>query len=384
MKQNENNIDYPLLLVLFCLIIISLLAVYSGSGQYYSSDPFYYLKRQAIWYMIGIAVMAAVAYFDYELLERWATPLYIVGVILLLLVHFFGVYRNGAQRWLNIGIFEPQPSEFFKIFILLFLSVILYKKGKKRLSFIESIPITAKVGVFSIIPFYLILVQPDLGSALIIAAIAFTLIAVSGISYKMILLIVAGGTGLVGFLVFLHNQYFDLFIKIIKPHQLERIYGWLDPHGYASSFGYQLTRAMLGIGSGQMSGWGFTQGVQVQSGQIPEAHTDFIFAVIGEEFGFIGASVLITLYFLMIYRIVIIALHSHNLFGFYICTGAIGLISFQAFQNIAMTIGVMPITGITLPFISYGGSGLLTNMITLGLVLSVNLKSKRYMFSNNE
>lgn len=383
MKRNSYTIDYPLLIILFCLISISLISVYSGSGQYYSSDPFYFLKRQFIWYVIGLIVMAAVAKFDYELLEKWAVPLYIIGMILLMLVHFFGVFRNGAQRWVNLGIFEIQPSEFFKVILILFLSVTLSKIGRRKLSFTESMPITAKVAIFSIFPFYMILVQPDLGSALIIAAITLSLMAVSGISYKMVLLLTSAGAGLVGMLVYLHNHYFDIFIKIIKPHQLERIYGWLDPYGYASSYGYQLTQAMLGIGSGQMNGWGFTQGAQVQSGQIPEAHTDFIFAVIGEEFGFIGATILISLYFLLIYRIIVIALNANTLFGFYICAGSIGLISFQAFQNIGMTIGVMPITGITLPFISYGGSALLTNMITIGLVLSVNLKSKRYMFSNN-
>ncbi|MFB7639703.1 FtsW/RodA/SpoVE family cell cycle protein, partial [Peribacillus butanolivorans] len=224
----------------------------------------------------------------------------------------------------------------------------------------------------------------DLGSALVIAAITFSLILASGISYKIIFILVSCFIALIRFLVHLHNNSYDIFSKIIKPHQLERIYGWLSPDEYASSYGYQLKQAILGIGSGQMYGSGFNQGSQVQSGRIPEAHTDFIFSVIGEEFGFIGATILISLYFILIYRIMIIAFSSNNVFGYFICTGVIGLLSFQVFQNISMTIGLMPVTGIALPLLSYGGSALITNMIALGLVFSVNKRSKKYMFSKSE
>ncbi|MFC4324230.1 rod shape-determining protein RodA [Litchfieldia salsa] len=382
MEREEIRIDYTLLFILLCLFMVSLFAVYSGSGQYQTEDPFYFVKRQAIWYIIGIAVMVAVASFDFELLEKWATPLYAIGLGLLILVHFFGTFKNGSKRWINLGMFEIQPSEFMKVFLILFVAVLLNKIGKRQLSMMESIPITIKICGVTAIPFYLILVQPDLGSALVIASIAFTLIIVSGISYKIIALFCSGFLGLIAFLIYFHNNYFDLFIKLIKPHQLERVYGWLNPYDYASSYGYQLIQAMMGIGSGQLNGAGFNNGRQVQSGRIPEAHTDFIFAVIGEEFGFIGSSILISLYFILIYRMIVIALNTHNLFGIYICSGVIGLFAFQVFQNIAMTIGLMPVTGLALPLVSYGGSALLTNMIAIGLLLSVNIRSKRFMFSN--
>ncbi|MBU8880412.1 rod shape-determining protein RodA [Bacillus sp. FJAT-29790] len=383
MKRKEIQIDNMLLFTIFCFIIFSLVVVYSGSGQYQTHDPFYFVKRQVIWYIIGIGVMAGVAYFDFELLEKLAAPLYVTGVVLLTLVHFFGTFKNGSQRWINLGFFELQPSEFMKVFIIIYIAVLVNKFGQKPLSFKGSIPITIRVVLFTIIPFYLILVQPDLGSALVIAAIAFTIILVSGISFKMIGLLASGFTVIIAFLVYLHNHFFEIFIKIIKPHQLERIYGWLSPDDFASTYGYQLTQAIRGIGAGQMKGSGFNLGPQVQSGRIPEAHTDFIFSVVGEEFGFIGAAVLISLYFILIYRIIIIALNSNNVFGCYICAGVIGLISFQVFQNISMTIGLMPITGIPLPFVSYGGSSLLTNMMALGLVISVNIRSKKYMFSDD-
>ncbi|MBD8070135.1 rod shape-determining protein RodA [Bacillus sp. PS06] len=380
MKQPERQIDFTLLFILFCLFLISIVAVYSGSGQYQTDDPFYYMKRQIIWYIIGVAVMIGVATFDYELLERLSAPFYLSGVFLLVLVHFFGTFKNGSQRWLNLGVIELQPSEFMKVFLTIFLAAILNKYGVQRLSFKQSIPITFKLIMFTIIPFALILVQPDLGSALVIGAVFFTLLIVSGISMKMISLFSASAISLISFLVYLHNHYFEVFSKIIKPHQLDRIYGWLMADEFASSYGYQLTQALLGIGSGQLLGKGIQQGQQVQSGRIPEVHTDFIFSVIGEEFGFIGASLLIILYFLLMYRIVKIAQNSNSVYGMYICIGTVGLLSFQIFQNIAMTIGLMPITGLALPFVSYGGSALLTNMMALGLVLSVNIRTKKYMF----
>jgi len=381
LKQQENQIDYYLLFILFGLFIFSLLAVYSGSGQYQTHDPFYFVKRQAIWYVIGIIVMVSVASFDFELLERMAKPLYVFCIFLLIIVHFFGTYKNGSQRWINLGLFELQPSEFMKVFLIIFSAAILNKSDSERLSFKASIPITLKLILITIIPFYLILVQPDLGSALVIGAVFYTLLIVSRISYLMILFLSANIMGFIFLLVYLHNHFFSVFIKIIKPHQLDRIYGWLSPYEYASSFGYQLIQAIQGIGSGQLTGTGYNQGIQVQSGRIPEAHTDFIFSVIGEEFGFIGASIFISLYFLLMYRIIKIAIHSNSVYGFYICIGTVGLLSFQTFQNIAMTIGMMPITGLALPFVSYGGSALLTNMIAIGLVLSVNIRTRNYMFS---
>lgn len=380
MRESKAHIDYSLAYILFALFVFSLLAVYSGSGQYSVSDPYFYVKRQVIWYIIGASVMVAVARFDYDILERLAWPIYSLGIVFLVLVHFFGTNKNGSQRWLSFGLFDIQPSEFMKVGLIIFLAVMLKRKGGKKLTFKESIPIMLKLVIASMIPFYLVLVQPDLGSALVIAAVLFTLLISSGISYRLIGLLFTGFSAFIGMLVWMHNHFFDNFIKIIKPHQLDRIYGWLNPHEFIASYSYQLTQAMLGIGSGQMFGSGFNQGTQVQSGRIPEAHTDFIFSVVGEESGFAGGAFLIGLYFLLIYRMIIVAISAEDLLGVYIVAGSIGLISFQVFQNIGMTIGLMPVTGLALPFISYGGSALLTNMIVMGLVLSIQLRSKKFLF----
>ncbi|MGN8645869.1 rod shape-determining protein RodA [Gracilibacillus sp. HCP3S3_G5_1] len=378
----KPTLDYLMIIILTGLLIISLFAVYSGTGQYTEGQSLYFARRQFIWYIISIAIMIAVAYFDYELLEKWAVYLYVLGILLLIYVRFFGIERNGSQRWMDLGFMDLQPSELMKLFLVIYLAAIYKKYGKEKLTFVQSIPLVLKTALLLAIPFILILRQPDLGSALLIAVAALVLLLMSNISNKMITCVISVLTSGAILLIYLFSQHEELITKFFKPHQLGRIYSWINPSEYSMDFGYQLRQAMLGIGAGQLTGSGFNQGFQVQSGRVPEAHTDFIFAVIGEEFGFIGASVLIVLYFLLIYRIITIALKANDLFGVYICVGITALIAFQVFQNIGMTIGLMPVTGIALPFISYGGSALITNMLALGLVQSIYARSKDYMFSS--
>ncbi|WP_035510273.1 rod shape-determining protein RodA [Halobacillus karajensis] len=380
MKQKDLSLDSTLLVVLLGLLSFSLLSVYSGSGQYVQEQPFYFVIRQLIWYAIGAALMLGLAYFDYELLTRWAFPLYLASLSLLFLVPFIGITKNGSQRWISLGVFDLQPSEFMKITLILCLAHLFQKMGQEKLPFGRSVLPTLKGLLYILVPAALVLLQPDLGSSLMILAAGGIVLFVSNISTKMISLLLTIGTSVFVGLVWMYVHAYDTFTSIFKPHQLGRIYGWLNPQQFASGYGYQLKQSILGIGSGQLVGKGITGGDQVQSGRVPEAHTDFIFAVIGEELGFMGASLLICLYFLLIYRIMTIAFRANDLFGVYICVGTIGLIAFQVFQNIGMTIGLMPITGLALPFISYGGSALLTNMMALGLVFSVHRHSKAYWF----
>lgn len=384
MQSKKLPIDYTIVFLLICFFIISLVAIYSGSGQYASGNPMYFVRRQILFYGVGFFVMIVVAYFDFELIEKWTLALYIFGMLLLVAVEFIGYEENGAQRWIDLGFTRLQPSEFMKFFLVIHISTLLTKLGKHRLNFKESIPVTLKIIIYSLLPAALILMQPDLGTTLMILFAVFTLILTSSISLKMSALLGTTGLAGLGALIYLYFYNFELFNNLIANHQLSRIYGWLNPAEYSQGFGYQLQQALLGIGSGQLTGSGLRQGYQVQSGRVPEAHTDFIFAVIGEDFGFIGTSILIILFFLLIYRIINIALHANSLFGVYICIGVISLFTFQVFQNIGMTIGLMPITGLALPFISYGGSALLTNMMALGLVTSVHLRTKKYMFGEEE
>ncbi|WP_227936539.1 rod shape-determining protein RodA [Alkalihalobacillus deserti] len=387
-KTGFQQIDYTLLFLLFVLMCFSLLAIYSGSGQYFSDDPTYYVKRQIVWFVVGIIVMVSIMILDYDLFKNFSIPFYGMGVTLLLLVAYspLGVFRNGSQRWLDVGSMEIQPSEFMKIFLIVALAHMLYRvtvnKGTKDLK--SDLIIVAKVCAIGLPPFFLILTQPDLGTALVIASIMATMLLMSGVAWRILTVLGLGAVGGILTLIYFHNYNFKLFTLFIEPHQLERIYGWLDPYEHQGTYGYQLVNAMRGIGSGQLYGSGFMNGIQTQSDRIPEIHTDFIFTVIGEEFGFLGATILIVTYFLLFYRMVIIALTCNNLFGTYLVSGVIGLLVFQVFQNVAMTIGLMPITGLALPFISYGGSALLTNMIAIGIVLNVNIRTRHYMFETKE
>lgn len=379
-KSLLQQIDFGLLTILFLLSGISLIAIYSATS---GPDSFYFVKRQVMWYAVGFVAVLSVLFVDYRRLRELSIPFYVIGIISLILVALFGEESKGAQRWLQIteGV-ALQPSEFMKIFLVISIAHLLTKFQEKpeTKSLQDDFILTGKIGILAIVPFLLILKQPDLGTSLVLVGIVAVMLLVSGISWRILFLFLFLGIGLIAFLVFLYFVNFDLFSKVIATHQLERIFGWLDPYGLAGDEGFQLIQAMLAIGSGQLFGRGLGEGVQAQGGWIPEVHTDFIFAIIGEEFGFIGASILISIYFIFIYRLVQIALSCNDIFGTYLVSGVIGMIVFQVFQNIGMTIGLMPITGLALPFISYGGSALLTNMISIGIVLNVAMRTKTYMF----
>jgi len=370
-----QRIDFNLIFILFLLAVISLVAIYSSSpGHFYT---------QLTWYIIGFVIMMLSLLIDYRRLMDLSWPLYISGVLLLLYVAFFGVEAKGAQSWIQIGnFFRIQPAEFMKIFLVISIAHLVTKWQEKQeeKSLKNDIILTIKIALISILPFGLIVTQPDLGTAMVIIGMIAVMLIVSGISWRILVLLLILGISVIMGLVFLYFTNIEIFNMIIKQHQLPRIISWLDPEADPKNTGYQLIQSLLAIGSGQLVGKGFTEGSQIQGGWIPEVHTDFIFAVIGEEFGFIGASVLVSVFFILVYRLVQIALSCNDLFGSYVVAGIIGLIVFQVFQNIGMTIGVVPITGIALPFISYGGSALVTNMLAMGIVLNIAMRTKNYMF----
>ncbi|WP_025026656.1 rod shape-determining protein RodA [Caldalkalibacillus mannanilyticus] len=378
-KSYLQQIDYGLVFIIFILAIISLVSVYSATG---ATDSLSFVKKQLMFYVLGFILIGVILLIDYRRLKELSLPLYGIGIALLIFVEFFGNITNGAQRWILIGSFKLQPSEFMKIFLVILIAHFLtkFQETMEEKSFQQDLVLTGKIAAFSILPFFLILKQPDLGTALVLICIVATMLLVGGISWRLLFLLTIMGILLLAGLVVLYFVNFDLFSKFVENHQMARIYGWLDPEAHSDLFGYQLLQALLAIGSGQLTGKGLTQGSQAQGGWIPEVHTDFIFAIIGEEFGFIGASILISVYFILIYRLVQIALTCNDVFGSYIVAGIIGMLVFQIFQNIAMTIGLMPITGLALPFISYGGSALLTNMIAIGIVLNISMRTKTYMF----
>lgn len=379
-----DKLDYTLMTCIILLFTFSLFAIYSAAGQY-SADPTVFLIKQAVWFAIGLAIMFGMLFLEYEHYRVLALPLYIVGILSLVAVAFVGTAQKGSQRWLSIGGAEIQPSEFVKIILIIMLATTIYKVTKRyQMSKWLNLLIVGSIGIVAIIPFYFILDQPDLGTALVTIAISGATLLVSGVSFFYLAIIVAMFVGLILLLAWIYLYHPEIMNYFLKDHQLDRIYGWLQPDEYAGSYGYQLSGARMGIGSGGLTGNGFQHGVVSQSGRVPEIHTDFIFTVIGEEFGFIGAAVLLLIFFILIYRMIVIAMYCKDKFGTYLIAGIVGLFTFQIFQNIGMTIGVMPITGLTLPLVSYGGSSLLTSMIAIGIVMNVYIHTKNYMFSTNE
>ncbi|WP_066175941.1 FtsW/RodA/SpoVE family cell cycle protein [Bacillus marinisedimentorum] len=374
---NRYSKDRVLLFIIGMFFVISLLGIYSAqSTQQYSGN---FLIKQLMWYGVGTAAMLLVALVNVPAATRYlAWPGYIVGLALLIGLNFLPASGslitapviNGTQGWYEIaGLGAFQPSELMKIFLIVALASVIHshkQKGKDEEDktggrlFLKMILVWA-------IPSVLVLEQPDIGTVLVYLSILFVMLIISGINLKVIgsiLLVILGGLGLFFLLFF---QFPSVLELVLKKYQLARLSGWLEPFQHAETSGFQLVQSLSVIGDGKLSGAGYL----ATETHLPEAHSDFIFTIISGEFGFIGAAVLLLLYFVLIARMINIAFTSVHPVNRYIITGIIGMITFHVFENIGMTIGLLPITGIPLPFISYGGSSLLANMAAVGIVLSV-------------
>jgi len=382
-NNTTSKLDYSLVFILLLLFLASCLAIYSAqaSGQYKEN----FLIKQIVWYAVGGGIIAAVMTLDSDQLRKLTWYAYGFGIFLLCFLivapESIAPVINGAKNWFVLpGIGSLQPSEFVKIFIILGLARVIddhhHKNQVKTMQ--TDFWLLIKMGIVTMVPLALIIKQ-DLGTGLVFIAILIGMIFISGISWKLLVPIFSGGLVLIGtvFYFVLWNPDFLAKYLGVGEYQLRRIYSWLDPYSYQGTDAYQLTKSLLAIGSGQTGGKGFGN----REVYLPESQTDFIFSVVGEEYGFIGASVLISLFFLLIYHITKVGMETKNNFYTYICVGVISMITFHVFQNIGMTIGVLPITGIPLPFISYGGSALMGNMLGLGLIFSIRYHYKKYMFS---
>ncbi|WP_223591982.1 rod shape-determining protein RodA [Neobacillus bataviensis] len=384
-KNTTSKLDYNLVFILLLLFLASCISIYSAqaSGQYKEN----FLIKQMVWYAVGGGIIASVMTLDSDQLRKLTWYAYGFGLFLLgfLIVAppSIAPVINGAKSWFIVpAMGSLQPSEFVKIFIILTLSRVIddhHQKNQGNKTIQTDFWLLIKLGIVTMVPLMLVMQQPDLGTSLVFIAILVGMIFISGITWKLLVPIFSSGTVLASTILYFVVWKPDILEKYlgVKQYQFGRIYSWLDPYNFQSSAGYQLTKSLLAIGSGQTGGKGYGN----REVYLPESHTDFIFSVVGEEFGFIGASVLISLFFLLIYHITKVGMETKNNFYTYICVGVISMITFHVFQNIGMTIGVLPITGIPLPFISYGGSALMGNMLGLGLIFSIRYHYKKYMFS---
>lgn len=309
--------------------------------------------------------------------------IYAAGVLSLLVLFVmpdtpFTPIINGAQSWFRIFGMSLQPSEFVKIIYILTLAYVIsqHNQFKKSNDLIEDFKLLFKMLLVTLLPIFFILSQNDLGTVLVFIAIILGLVVVSGISWWIIIptLIVFISVGVTTILGILYRPDIIQELLGVQPYQLERIYTWLRPYEYFREGGFQLANSLQAIGSGGLQGQGYGDG----SIYIPENHTDFVFTIIGEEFGFIGSTVVIMILFILMLHLARIASSTSNTFASYFIIGYISMLMFQVFQNIGMTIQLVPITGIPLPFISYGGTALWSNMLAIGIILSIQFYRMRY------
>lgn len=365
--QQDVFFDYTLLFIVLFLLGFGLVMLYSTSSydanlQY--GDSAWFLKKQVLATILGLAAMLVVANIPYHFWERFATLGYVVSIALILLLIPFGTEANGAKRWLNIMGISLQPAEVAKLGMILFLASLVCRMGKsirtgKGFMIVLAVPMPLCALVYG--------VTQNLSSAIIILGIAVLMLFVASPEYKRFILLGLAGIAVCVLAVF-------LIVNAANTDSMNyrgvRVLAWLDPEAYASGKGFQTLQALYAIGSGGIWGKGLGQSMQ-KLGFLPEAQNDMIFSIICEELGLFGAAAVILLFILLIWRFMIIANNASDLFGAMLVVGAMGHIAVQAILNIAVVTNTIPNTGISLPFISYGGSSVLFLLIEIGIVLSV-------------
>ncbi|WP_405379796.1 rod shape-determining protein RodA [Phascolarctobacterium sp.] len=365
-KRILKNLDWWLIIAVLLLMGCGLGLIDSATHSFaVSTGKAWHVQRQSMFMLFGIVMVAISLAFDYRMLKNYANKLYWFNIILLLAVMFVGHSQLGAQRWIQIGSFTFQPSEFAKAFLIICLAAFM----EKRIEWLEEFKDYLPVFGYILVPFVLVMRQPDLGTSLTFIAILVSMIFVSGFKYKWFFRM---GVAFVAML--------PVFWMILKDYQKNRIRVFLDPEMDPFGRGYHVIQSKIAIGSGGFLGKGWLAGTQSQLNFLPENHTDFIFAVAGEEFGFVGAAFIILLFMIIIWRGIAIALDADDNFGTLLAVGVTGMFMFHILVNIGMTAGIMPVTGVPLPFLSYGVSSLITNLMLVALLLNIKARKQNLQF----
>lgn len=357
----KKNINYVLLGSVIILSLFGLLMVYSASNiwaEYKFNDPFKFVKNQGLFFIVGLFLMNVISKINYQHYQKWAKVFLLGCIVLLILVLIpgIGTVRNGSRSWFGIGSFGIQPSEFTKLALIIFSAKYLTKNEKKMSNIKKGVlPLLG----LALMIFGLIMLQPDFGTGMILVMTTIGLLFVSGVPSKFFLKIgVAGLIGIVGLI-------------IAAPYRLKRILSFLNPWSDPLGSGFQIIQSLYAIGPGGLLGFGLGNSRQKHF-YLPEPQTDFIFSIISEEFGFLGVIIITTLFFIIIYQGFKIAKKANDLFGKYLAFGITFSLAFQCILNLSVVTGLMPITGITLPFVSYGGSSLLITMMGMGILLNIS------------
>lgn len=370
-RLNLGKFDNILNFAVIGLLAIGTLLVYAGTREWFRSyglDPEYYLKRHSINIVIGVLLAYGTTLIDYRLLRAYTPIIWLAAVVGLVLVLIPGIGSeiNGARAWIALpGGFQIQPAELAKIAIIVGIAMILADRDQtdqdpSDLDVLKALAISA-------VPILLIIAQPDLGTVLIISAAVVAMIGASG----------ARAIWVVGLLLLaIVGVFTAVQTGAVNEYQVARLQSFVDPNADPQATGYQLRQSRITIGSGGLFGKGLFEGPQTNGRFVPEQQTDFIFTVAGEELGFVGCSLILFLYFLIFLRAFAICRRSSDLFGRLVCIGVIAWFGFQTFENIGMAMGLMPMTGVPLPFLSYGGSSMFANLIGIGLLQNVYARSR--------
>jgi rod shape determining protein RodA len=367
-RRRVLRIDPLLLLAGVGLIACSVYIVGTATQDDIPGNEYYYVYRQAAYAGIGIVLMLLVSRFDYSRIREWKFGVYALMIGAILLTYAVGVTARGSKRAIELGFFNLQSSELGKLLLILALSAFMVDR-MRRVTDRES---TSRIMLLALFPAMLVVAQPDLGSGFVYIAVAlavlfvagtkwthFAALGVLGVAAVVIVLVAAPAAG----------------VEVLKPYQVDRLTAFLHPTNNPSKQGYQVNQSLTAVGSGGKTGRG-DQATQTRLDFLPEHHTDFVFSVVGEEFGFVGAALVLSLFALLIWRSLRILTMSKNLYGALIAGGITAMLMFQVFVNVGMTIGIMPITGVPLPLLSYGGSSVLVTFLAIGLLQSIHAQAR--------
>lgn len=359
------KIDWLLVASSVLLLSVGLLALYSisSSGENFSENVF---LKQLLFALFSVAAMFFFAFFDYQYLKNYSTAAYFATLGILLIVLVFGKTIRGTSGWIGVGPFHIQPAEISKLTLIIFLASFISQKRTELGSIVR-----LAVSLFlSAVMIALVMKQPDFGSAMILAGITLFLTILSGLDKKHIAVLAVCGA-------------LAVFVgwNLLAPYQKDRVHNFVNPGNDPRGSGYNVIQSVVAVGSGGLIGKGIGNGSQTQLNFLPEKHTDFIFAMIVEELGFLGSLFIFVVFLVFLYRVVRIARFSSDNFGYLLASGIFIMIFIQAFVNIGMNINSMPVTGIPLPFVSYGGSSLVSVFASVGMLLNIHLKRKSSIFS---
>ena len=352
-KSLWHRIDFTIIIATFTLVFIGLLMIYSATGQ--DLSPSSEVRRQLMFFITGLVVMILFMAIDYDFWGRIHLSIYGLIIVLLVGVLFVGHTVSGAQRWISMGPLGTfQPSEMAKLALIITLARILSLREHWKLLDV------LKTGLYIGVPWLLILIQPDLGTALVLVAVGMIMLYAVGVKPWILVSAIMAG--------------FLTAPLILQDYQKRRLLTFINPEGDPEGGGWNIIQSTIAIGSGKIWGKGMFLGTQSQLDFVPEHSTDFIFSVMGEELGLVGALSLLILYFLLLWQGITIAQKSKDTFGTLMAIGIVAMLGFHIFVNIGMTIGIMPVVGVPLPFVSYGGSSMLTNMMAVGILGSIYLR----------